>query len=245
MNENAPKAFMREPLRRPKPERTQPKRGMIGAFGRSDWKDESRMANRHPLGLDTAPDAPTDAFDFGADELRAASDLVDRHIANGKTMEHKVEAGLLGQLSRLYSDGVPQDLTELITNAARGYADVMSVWVDMAGGLKDLLKTGGGQTQPHAASAPNPPVVIQASRPVELRVEMFRPAAAVTAQPLQSENPAQSSRISGVTIDGGSLRIIVADDQPAGSYHGLLLDGSSSPVGAVTVKVTNMSGAGE
>lgn len=240
---NSENAFARQRLRRPIPERTEPLRGVLGAFGRADWRGGAGDAGAHPLGFDTGQGgAAGEPPEFADSDIRAASALIDRHIANNRQADFADGAGIMDQLSRLYANGLPPELSDLVTGVTRSYADLLALWVALAGGIRDALKpSADGQGLPAqsgvAGNVGAPVLSISANRPVEARVEMFRPAGNLTAQPLQPENPALAAAIISITAEAGRVDIVVPDDQPAGTYHGLLLDQAAGPAGAVTLRI--------
>jgi hypothetical protein len=227
-------------FRRPVPERTQPNRGILGAFGQRNWGAPSEYG--HPLGpgFDDAVEggAPLDFLD---DQVREASDLIDRHVAETVQDRAGQDDGLLGTLSGLYQGANGGDLTALVATLTRTYADAASKWVDIAGSLVEQLSRTRSQPGPSGDAsglgAAGPVLSIRAACPVEARVEMFRAALALSAQPLGSDDPANAARITDVRVEDGRLRVTVPADQPPGTYYGLLLEDGAGPAGVVTVEV--------
>lgn len=230
-------------LRRPVPERTTPKRGVLGAFGQKEWGQNgqiapewSAQATGHPLGFGgSETDTP---FDFLDDQVREAAQVVDLHI-EGEAADQP-DTGLLGALSAGYGGLNGADLTALATQLTRTYSDVAAQWVDLAGTLKDYLTRAAAPPAPAAPQAAQhaaPTLNLRTACPVEVRVEMFRPALALTAQPLGSDNPAQPARITDVSVTHNRLCISVPHDQPPGTYYGLLLEDGQGPAGVVTLDV--------
>ena len=167
-------------FRRPVPERTTPKRGVLGAFGQKEWGQNEQIAPEwgaqptgHPLGLGGAEtDTP---FDF---------------------------------------------------------------LVDLAGTLKDYLtRAAAAPAAPQGAHHAAPALSLRVACPVEVRIEMFRPAMALSAQPLGSDDPAQPARITEVSVTNNRLCISVPQDQPPGTYYGLLIEDGQGPAGVVTLDV--------
>lgn len=227
--------------RRPVPERTQPNRGILGVFGQRDWTGQAPTG--HPLGFDDDSDDRPQAGAFLDEAVQQASDLVDRHIRDAaqETGPAATPGGIWGRLADSANGIDAQDLAKLATTLTKTYTDVAGLWVDLARDMADRLRgpqQAHAHPQPAAAVAPVPAPSIRlcAAAPVEARVDMFRPAGPLRAQPLGSDDPAQPARITEVAMDGGALSITVPPDQPTGTYHGVLTD-DAGPAGAVTVTV--------
>ena len=241
-------------FRRPIPERTQPNRGILGAFVQRDWGgapgghplgpgfDDHTAPGGHPLGPGF-DDAVTGAEPgvFMGDEMREASDLADAHVAETLQDRAGQDDGLLGTLSGLYAGGQGSDLTGVIATLTRAYTEAAGKWVDLAGSLVEQLSqlrtSPGAPRDVSGLGAAGPVLSIRASIPVEARVEMFRAAMALTAQPLGSDDPKNAARITQVAVEDGRLRVSVPADQPPGTYYGLLLEEGAGPAGVVTVEV--------
>lgn len=213
-------------------------------FGQSDWRasQPSGQPSGHPLGPgfgSTTSEKP--AFDFMDDQVRQASDLVDRHIADAARETAGQTDGLLGGLAGLYANANNSDLTEIVTTLTRTYADVAAKWVDLASTLTAQLGQQRAQNQTgqtvSGLGAAGPVLSIRAASPVEARVEMFRAAVTLSAQPLASDDPTNSAQIVSVKIEEGRLKVVVPSDQTPGIYYGLLLEKGAGPAGVVTVQV--------
>ncbi|MBD3663905.1 hypothetical protein [Sulfitobacter aestuariivivens] len=231
-------------LRRPEPERTEPNRGILGVFGQSSWGAPPQGS--HPLGFDEDTGTPVEPTGHGFldDSVQEASELVDAHIRQGLKESAGADESLLGRMAALYGSAQANDLTALATQFTRVYADMATQWIDIAGSIRDQLGNLRGAT----ASAPaastgiaSPSMVLRASKPVETRVDMFRAAGSLSAQPLTSEDANQDLRITTVSVENGQLRITIPADQPAGTYHGLLVEKGAGPAGTVTVRVFETS----
>ena len=117
---------------------------------------------------------------------------------------------------------------------------VAAQWVDLAGTLKDYLTRAAAAPAPGAPQGAHhaaPALSLRAACPVEVRIEMFRPAMALSAQPLGSDDPAQPARITEVSVTHNRLCISVPHDQPPGTYYGLLIEDGQGPAGVVTLDV--------
>lgn len=233
-------------IRRPMPERTKPKRNVMGALSQADGMAEASAPfmgggslGGHPLapgfeatapGPNADPNDPMRMIDEG---VRAASDLVDAHIKQGEETAKKLGKGAseipLGQT----------DVSGLVTGLVRAYSDVAAVWVDIVGSLASKVEglgQGGAAPSVSPTSAPAFGLSVSSAGRVETSVEMFRQVLEVTAQPLVCA--ATGAQITDIRFEAGKLRVTVPDAQAAGTYHALLLSAvDQSPAGALTLQI--------
>lgn len=234
-------------LKRPVPERTKPKRGVLGALGQSDAMLGNGMdhgtpdTGGHPLGPGFADAGGADPLGLIDEGVRAASDLVDAHIRQGEET-----AARLGKATGAIS-AAQGDVTGLLTGLVRAYSDVASVWVDIVGSLAHKLD-GSGQAKAEAPAAsatlPAPGLSIASEGRVEASIEMFRPAPGVTPQPLIAQTAEGAAQITDVSFQpgmagtAGMIRLSVPGGQPPGTYHGMLLSTADQrPAGVITLTV--------
>ena len=250
MSTEPPPPPHRKRLRRPVPERTQPKRGVLGAFGHRDWRTE-QGAQGHPLtpGFEdeTSGAAGFAGLDLSDQDVKDASDLIDRHIRQGQENGRGIDTGLFDKLTSLYGDGQGPDLTDLIATITRSYSEIASLWVEMAGSLRDLLQSraaGENSAAPQASNdgTPGPVLCIQSGQKVEASIDMFRHATDLQVQPLTSEIPGDTNVISDVSVKNGQINLVIPSDLASGTYHGLVLDRNAGPAGVVTVRIPESSG---
>lgn len=230
-------------IKRPVPERTKPKRNVLGALGQAD-----AMADRAAVpGGSASPGHPlTPGFVDGADKdpslsfieegVRAASDLVDEHIRQGEETARSLGSGE-GKIPLTNTD-----VSGLITGLVRAYSDVASVWVDIVGSLASKVDLSGltqGDGTPQTVGVPSTiGLRITTADMVEAKIEMFRPATAVQPQPLVSTTQGAPAQITSVAFEAGQIAVTVPRGQAAGVYHGLLLStADQSPAGVITLTV--------
>lgn len=236
-------------LRRPKPVRTQPNRNILGAFlqnGERSFRDEAQAEAApmtHPLGLQ--PDADTDPsprINVSQDDsdIQAASDLIDRHIRDGQKYMISNNQTMWSRFSS-FSDGIDtKEIAEIAKTLTRSYAEVASVWVDLAGKLREILNVQTTRETPGAAlSNPiaNPVVCLRTEMDVTAKVQMFQAGDIDRLQPMMPESADGGSGISDVSIDAGQLNIRIPSGTLAGRYHGLILSHAGEPLGAITLTV--------
>lgn len=244
-----------ERIKRPVPERTKPKRNVLGALGQADGmlgaaaSIDTPQNGGHPLGPgfnDAAP-PPSEEAIMGRENLglidegvRAASELVDAHIRQGEET-----AKALGK-----SASIPltqTDVSGLLTGLVRAYSDAASIWVDLVGSLAQKVEgvAQGRPAQPQAASIQAGfGLSIASEGRVETGFEMFRAADDVLPQPLVISDGSAAPQISDIRYEHGAagkvgrISVSVPTGQPAGTYHGLLLSAADqSPVGVLTLRV--------
>src|SRR5207244_12403041 len=97
-------------------------------------------------------------------------------------------------------------------------------------------------SRPHAAEPLRVSVAVSARRAVAVALDL-RPEAAGATLVVHALRDATGTlpRLSGVVLETGErprLRLSVPDDQPAGAYHGVVVDPRSGvAVGTVTVRI--------
>lgn len=236
-----------ERIKRPIPERTKPKRNVLGALGQAEarsaggFQPGASAPEGHPLGRGFADSAGLDpSLQFITDGVRAASDLVDAHIRQGEETARSLGSG----------DGkIPltnTDVSGLLTGLVRAYSDVASVWVDVVGSLASKVDLSSlGQGSASAGVASNIGLRIITADMVEAKIEMFRTADAVVPQPLTSTAQGAPLQITGVAFDAGQIAVTVPRGQAAGVYHGLLLSAvDQGPAGVITLTVLGSTDPG-
>ena len=231
-------------IRRPIPERTRPRRNVLGALGQQDAMAERAPGpdeGGHPLGPGFGDFGlgQEDALGLIDEGVRAASDLVDAHIRQGEETARALGKG---------AASIPlaqTDVSGLVTGLVRAYSDAASLWVEIVGSLAQRIERAPApQPGPQAAAGLASPIGLSISSAgrVEAGIEMFRPASGLVPQPLTAAAPAPPAQITDVRFEAsgaaGRIRITVPDGQAPGTYHGLLLSAADqSPVGALTLTV--------
>ena len=234
-----------ERIKRPTPERTKPRRNVLGALGQADAMLDPLAApgpdqGGHPLGPGFGDFGlgQEDALGLIDEGVRAASNLVDAHIRQGEETAKALGKG---------AASIPlaqTDVSGLLTGLVRAYSDVASVWVEIVGSLAQKIDRGPSQQAASATSvgvAAGIGLSVAAAGRVEVGIQMFRDAPALVPQPLTAAPPAPPAQITEVHFEAdgaGRIRIVVPDGQAPGTYHGLLLSAADqSPVGALTLTV--------
>ncbi|MEM7439047.1 MAG: hypothetical protein AAF393_05560 [Pseudomonadota bacterium] len=225
----------KERLRRADPDRTQPYRSMMHAFGKGE---AGGPPGGHPLGIGGAVSAGQSYADRAVQE---ASDLVDRHIRTGAAKTEQIDNSFQG-MSWLSTLAQSQDLAGLMTQATKAYSEITTMWVELAATIRDHLantrapaQTDGAQ---NAAPAGETPVLrLRASCMVEARVDMLRPGTPERATQLAPEEADQTGSNLAARLEDGHLVVTVPAGQTPGRYNGLLLDGSGGPVGVIMAEV--------
>ncbi len=226
----------RERVTRPVPERTEPMRSWSSLF--------------------TAPEAaPADGGrPAGGDDMvsRAVSlgyRVVDEYIRQGERAARALGGGPNGP-----AGGDVQDLTARMAQYAQDFLGLWMQLVELATAGSSLRRPvaqaeGNGGVLPAAgAPAPSPSEPVRASievasaRPIEVSLDLRPEAAGVplVVHDLRAAAP-DLPRLTGVVLEPGDpprLRLRVPDDQPAGVYHGVVVDERTSrALGTVSVRV--------
>ncbi|MEM7472975.1 MAG: hypothetical protein AAF340_16630 [Pseudomonadota bacterium] len=233
-------------LRRPKPERTEPRRNILGAFLQNGERRPQTAAptqsglENHPLGLQ--PDAETGqppriASSQNQEDIQAASDVIDRHIRDGKQYEIPVEDGMWSRLSSLTGGLDNADLADLAKLLTRSYSELASVWVEIAGKLRETINSSpsGSTGAPSSSSVfAAPALFIQSPLKLTAKVQMFADGSAAKMQPLMPET-GKGEGLSEVSFADDQISIFVPEGTATGRYHGLILSETGTPIGTVSV----------
>lgn len=240
--------------RRPIPERTRPRRGILGAFGQADWVHASPRG--HPLG--PGFDMPTDTPDeippshgLDHDHIRDAQDLIEQHIRqdtsepffDGGGWNSMPDSGIMAGLTALLGNARAGDISDLAAQMMRSYSEIAGLWVETAAELRDILTsragTGPVPDRPEHAAAPAGPapvVIVVSPSPVDVQIDMFRTSEIDRIKPLDPDRR-DAAQITQVSVADGKIRICLSSEALPGLYHGLLLDAAGGPLGAVTLRV--------
>ena len=233
-----------ERIKRPIPERTHPKRNVMGALSQSDalLQDAPLLGSTpetggHPLGpgFSDTNRTPTDPLHVIDQGVRAASDLVDAHIRQGSETAKALGKG---------ASEIPMsqtDVSGLVTGLVRAYSDVAAVWVDIVGSLAQKVEgiKGAAPDQPQAATgAPAVGLSISSCGRVETQLDMFRPATQLNPQPLVCAGIVPAAQITDIRFEAGKIAVTVPTGQVPGTYHALLLSAvDQTPAGALTLRI--------
>lgn len=234
-------------IKRPKPERDRPLRSMSSFLGTDARDGRAARGDGAANGEPRLDDVVSRSVDLGYR-------VIDEYVRQGQ----RVARGI-GE--RSYSPGaMVSDLQELSGRLAEYAADFASVWSEL---IQLAARSGLGQATGGTAApeAPVPPrrsapdreastrlrITVIATRAAEVSVDLrgFDDHARLLVHALRAVDPAKP-RIADVTLSRPSadespeLRIRIPDDQPAGTYSGIIVDAETNrPVGTVSVSLPN------
>lgn len=221
-----------ERARRPTPERTGPIRA---------WRP-------------TAAGEPNAPPREGEDPLRSVIArsvelgyrVVDEYIAQGQ------RAARLFNERQLDAEAAAREAPELFSRWLRSASDFASLWLEFASLAQSprAPDPSAAPATPPSPAAPAPArelalaLEIHSSRRTEARLDL-RPGAmaqALAVHDLRSadpEKPRLRARCERDEASGAPVVVVdIPDDQPGGSYSGVLVDETTSvPIGSVTVRV--------
>ncbi|MDJ0850340.1 MAG: hypothetical protein QNK04_18370 [Myxococcota bacterium] len=240
-----------ERIRRPKPERKDPIRGgTFSLFGAPE---------------SAGPEEPGATEESAADPVARAVDIgyrvVDDYLRQGQ------KAARLMAKKSYGPEALANDVQELTAGLMQYGAELMDLWMQLLGqaatgqAKRPSGEAGAGGKAPGPSTEGSPPapprpdvesrptgsrpvsrvaLAVQSPHSTEVDVELdARAGQALIVQELQ--NPKGGPPIRGATLEGGErprLHLVVAPDQPVGTYCGLVLDAATSlPVGNVVVRV--------
>lgn len=246
---------MSERVKRPEPERTDPIRsGWLSLFGiptgpsRSDGRSPGADARGKPLSSDPVARA-----------VELGYRVVDDYLRQGQQVASRISG------ARDRSSPLPMvDVQDLMTRWFQYTSELTEVWFQLVGlaASGQMPRGAAGPVEPAppttpdgsgsagtAAATPAEParvaVAVQCGRPVEVTLDL-RPIpsdATIRVHDLRAVDP-DKPRIADVGVEraedgeGFQLRIRVPDDQPAGTYSGLVLNEATSlPAGSVAVRI--------
>jgi hypothetical protein len=207
-------------------------------FGAEDASTES-----------TAAQGATDPA--GGSSVASAYRVIDEYVREGRRFAENLWTPTTG--------GDFGDGSLLLDRFVRTAADFTSVWFDVVQALGGTNGVKGGKGPPGAfdvgrvsersESMPDGavyrlPVAIRSQQLAKVDVDWLRVPGdgALTAGPLQPGDgalgPAVEAKVVAGQEGGRVLEIRVPDNQPAGMYHGVLVDGATRrPCAAVTLEL--------
>lgn len=156
--------------------------------------------------------------------------------------------------------GVGTEFSRMMDRFLRSAGDMGSAWLEMmtqwtqapardAGGPRGTAGPfsagSAGAAPPYAASVPGAPplsITVESSKKVRLSVDARALVPGVEVHALVSAapeaKPITTARLVQDPAGGLSLEVVVPDDQPAGAYHGVLVDPRTQrPTGTLTLTV--------
>lgn len=249
-----------EHVKRPKLERTQPIRQWATLF-------EGAAGEPPPPADGAAPDGPPAADgsatlgDMLTRSVQIGYRVVDEYVRQGQKAASRFSRGPAA------TDGLTGDLQDFNVRMMQHASELFGVWFDfvdryVAGGLVSRpsgvpgaapagpAHGSGGTPEPAAAPAADRArvrVEVVSPWPTEVTVDL-RPGAGGTlliVQALRAVEP-EKPRLEGIVFECATadappcLRVRVPATQPAGVYHGVLVDAQTSvPAGTVSVRVSH------
>ena len=193
-------------------------------------RDFSTYARTHGLGGRPAPG--DDPISQG---VRLGYSVLDEQMREGQRLAERLRG-------RGPAGAAPVDFGALIERALNIYRDIGA----LAFAATEALARNPGLGGRPAAASPEPPpqaaapgftLDVRSSRRVSIKLDLRPGARAPRVGPLQAafgEAPA----IAGVGLEGETLRLDIADEQPAGVYNAVVDDADSGePAGTLTVRI--------
>lgn len=237
---------MERPKRPPLP-RTNPIRTWTSLFGSAP---PPAPANGDGPASGDVP--PADLGTVIARSVDLAYRVMDDYVQQGQRAAERIAGRAYGP------DAWVTDAQDVSARVARYASDLVGLWLDAFDGAR----AGAGTAPPPAAPATNgtrppepggPPwlvIEVLAAQPAAVTLDL-RPAAAastVIAHALRdaevAKPPLRDVQVEPASSGGPArVRVRVPPGQPAGTYHGLIVDEATNrPVGSVSVR---LEGAGE
>jgi hypothetical protein len=245
-----------ERIRRPPLDRTTPIRNWSTLLGTSrppaPAEPHAADPDAHPdPGAEAVPPSPHGAV---SRSVELGYRVIDDYLERGQRAAERLRQGTYD------AEAVSDDVRDLATRMVRYVSDFSAAWLEfLERASLDGPPAGDPPSEPSADIAPAPataePSVAPASaHPLHVRVSLVTDRRAEIALDLEPV-PAGSRlvvhalrattldlpRITSVlfepgTADTGTFRIAVPEGQPAGTYHGLVIDDAQNrPVGSLTL----------
>ncbi|MGX9356885.1 hypothetical protein ACS3SW_17470 [Roseobacteraceae bacterium S113] len=219
---------------------------------------EQPETSGHPLGLpveEGGESSPRISSDRNREDMDAAAGVVDRHIQNGDQFTISTDHDIWSRVSSLAGGVDASDLAEIAKVMTRSYSELASVWIDIAGKLRELLNAQSkndaaptesaqseGATPQASSSHAAPTLCIQADRKVMASIQIFQPGPVHRVQPLMAEASGIDTMIAEVEVSDAQIDICITPGTPPGRYHGVVLSSANAPIGAITVTVPDTAG---
>ena len=232
-------------LHREDPTRTAPIRNFTKLYGRSysinganPTKPEvsekaNRAAARGPL----------------ADGVELAYTVIEKYIAEGRQTAEGLSTG--PYTTRIAND----NLQGLLERMLRFQAEILPLWIDTLAALVTVQPSQNGHVatrgaKPHSNGTKDSridhvPIEVASRRPVQVSVDLSpncvaRPLAVLSVNSVDSRKPALAD-VSFVPDDfRGRLKLLVRvpDNQPAGTYVGVIVDRDSGDMcGTLSIRI--------
>ena len=237
----------RKRAKRPKIDRTEPDRAFKAAFR----KPKVQTAAPETAASD-GEEPVTGARDASYEALNSGYRIIDEYMRQGQRMAEDF------WLPATDATGKAPEHMRMMERFLRSAGDMGSAWLEMmtqwtrpAGADMSPRGTAGpftaGATNGHAAAEATHPsalsIAIESSRRVRVSVDTQGRLEDIEASPLVSTDrslPPITTPCVEVEAETGRsiLRIAIADEQPPGTYHGVLLNRRTQrPGGTITLQV--------
>ncbi len=237
----------RKRLRRDDPDRTSPVRDFSKLYRRPDLAK----------GADAVKPPSSDASRAGAargplaEGVELAYSVIEKYIAEGRRTAEELN-------SQPYNTRATNDnLQELLERVLRFQAEALPLWIETLATLTKVNPSRNGYTAspdvwPRPGSTPNPeatPVSIEvlSMRPVQVSIEL-RPNSDAQSLVALGLNSVDSKKPSVTDISfvpdnvrgRVKLRIRIPDNQPPGTYNGVIVNrDSSEPRGTLSIRIAD------
>ena len=193
-------------------------------------RDFSTYARTHGLGGRPAGDDPV------SQGVRLGYSVLDEQMREGQRLAERLRG-------RGAAGAAPVDFGALIERALNIYRDIGA----LAFAATEALARNPSLGARPAAAAPEPPpqaaasltLDVRCSRRASIKLDLRPGGRAPRVGPLQAAFGGAPA-IESVGLEGETLRLEVADDQPAGVYNAVVVDADSGePLGTLTVRISD------
>ncbi len=243
---------MAKRVRREPPERTEPNRNWSTLFRGADARDDAMDDMNSHGEAETPNKRPVEGV--AAEAVVLGYKVIEEQIRQGRKIADQIAGRMSGGDSNKSGDVPPALLDRMMTF----YTDLGALWFEMiesvAANIASTDLTGAlGVTRPNGRPPANGtgsslPLEIRSSRPVDVKINVdlgkLAPGGAPTVLELRTLDP-HTEAIRDIRFDERNddwspiLRIRVADDQPAGTYSGVVIDSSTNePIGTLCLRVS-------
>jgi hypothetical protein len=191
--------------------------------------------------------APADLGTVIARSVELAYRVMDDYVQQGQRAAERIAGRAYGP------DAWVTDAQDVSARVARYASDVMGLWLDAFDGVRlgtpppAAAPSGNGSAAPEPGGPPWLVIEVLATQPAAVTLDL-RPAAGSGTLIVHALRDAEVDKppLRDVTVeraagDGPSrVRVRVPPGQPAGTYHGLIVDEATNrPVGSVSVRLGN------
>ena len=192
-------------------------------------RDFPHYARNHGMGA--RPNAPDDPVARG---VKLGYSVLDEQMREGQRLAERLRGGAR-------PGAAPLDIGALVERALNIYRDIGALAFAATEALARNPSFGAGRTPEPAPAAPaSTPFAldVKSARRVTVKLDLRPGVRAPRVGPLACAAHA----IAGVGLEldasgAATLRLEIGDDQPAGVYHAVVVDGEGEAAGALTVRI--------